>query len=400
MVFLDFFYHLRSAGLKVGTTEWLSLLDAVTLGHARTNVGTFYHVARALVVHRESDFDRFDRAFAEYFHGLESQFSLDDELMAWLEDPKLPRELTDAERASIPSLDLETLRRTFEERLKEQKERHDGGNKWIGTGGTSPFGNSGANPAGIRVGGTGGSRSAVAVASQRRFQNLRNDRVLDFRQIGLALRRLRLLVRDTAPEELDIDRTIDATAKQMGDIELVFQPERRNRVRLLLLVDVGGSMDPFARLTEELFTAAHKATHFRSFRSFYFHNCPYGTLYRDMATGEGVSTAEVLDDVDREWIVLLVGDAYMHPWELTQSGGAIYARSNERDSGLSWLKRIRERCPRSAWLNPEQQRIWDAPSIRIVRSVFPMYPLTVDGITEAVDALRGSRPPVELAPAL
>jgi uncharacterized protein with von Willebrand factor type A (vWA) domain len=398
VVFLDFFYHLRASGLRVGTTEWLTLLDALYRGHARTNVETFRTVARAVLVHREADLDRFERAFDEFFRDLEKHFEVDDELLAWLAEAKPPRELTDEERAALEAMDLDEVRRRYAERRREQQERHDGGNRWIGTGGTSPFGNAGTNPAGVRVGGGSGQRSAIGVASQRRFQNLRHDRVLDYRQIGLALRRLRVLARHDSPEELDLEATVDETARYLGDIELVFRPERRNRVRLLLLVDVGGSMDPWAKLTEELFTAAHRASHFRSFRALFFHNAPYATLWRDIEAFDGIPTTEVLEQIDREWVLMFVGDAYMHPWELTQPGGSLYGRSNERDSGLTWLGRFAERCPRRVWLNPEPERIWDAPSIRLVRSVFPMYPMTLEGLGEAVDALRGARAPRPLVP--
>lgn len=399
-MFVDFLYHLRAHGLGVGTTEWLTLMRALVGGHAQSSLSAFHVLARAILVHRESDFDRYDRAFAEFFEGVENLFDLDDELLNWLSNPVEPRVLTDEERAALQALDFDELQRRFAERLAEQKKRHDGGNRWIGTGGTSPFGNAGTHPTGIRVGGSAGGRSAVAVASERRFANLRTDRALDSRQLGVALRRLRRLARQDEAVELDLDETVAESARQMGEIELVFRPPRNNRVRLLLLVDVGGSMDPWAKLTEELFTAAHKATHFKSFRAFFFHNCVYGKVYRDIEQWEGTDTQQVLDDIDRDWLVLFVGDAYMHPWELTQPGGALHSRTGERESGAAWLKRFAERCPRTAWLNPENPRIWDAPSIRIVRSIFPMYPLTVDGLTEAVDVLRGAKPVPDLVPAL
>lgn len=375
--FLDFLYHLRSHGVPAGTQEWLTLMQALVRGHARADLATFYHVARAILVHTEAAFDRFDLAFATFFEGLEHQFDIDENLLKWLENPKLPRELTDAEREALKAMDLETLRKELADRLARQKERHDGGNHWVGTGGTSPFGQGGTNPAGLRVG-AGGGRSAVAVASDRRFRNLRHDRVLNTRQIGAALRRLRRLATDGRPEELDIDETVERTGREGGEIELVFRPPRRNRIKLLLLMDVGGSMDAWADLSERLFSAAHAASHFKAFRSYFFHNCVYDRLYADMQEHRGPLTEDILREVDETWTLILVGDAYMHPWELTQPAGLLDLRASQRGRpGLEWLRELRRRVPNSVWLNPEPERIWGAPSISLVRSVFPMFHLTI-----------------------
>ncbi|MEM8963769.1 MAG: VWA domain-containing protein [Acidobacteriota bacterium] len=389
-MFIGFLFHLRTAGLGVTITEYLALVRALVDGHARADLGVFYHLARALLVKRESDYDTYDRAFASYFGDLDAQFELDDELLEWLQNPVLPRELSDEEKAALKSLDLDELRSQFRERLAEQEKRHDGGSKWVGTGGTSPFGHGGTNPAGIRVGGTGGGRSAVQVASDRRFRNLRNDRVLDTRQIGMALRRLRKLGRDQGPEELDLPATVDKSSRE-AEIDLVFAPERRNRAKLLLLLDVGGSMDPHADLSERLFSAAHAANHFRHFESRFFHNCVYETLYTDMQQRVGEPTEELLRKIDRTWSIILVGDAWMSPFELTHAGGAIDLWHHNTITGLDWLRKLRDRCPRSVWLNPEPRRIWHAPSVKIIRSVFPMFELTLDGLGEAVDVLCGRR---------
>lgn len=389
-MFTDFFFHLRGRGLKVSLSEWLPLLRALAEGHARANLNVFYHLARAVLVKRETQYDLYDQAFAEYFRGVEQQFDLSDELLEWLANPALPRELSEEERAALKALDLDELRRRFEERLHEQKERHDGGDRWIGTGGTSPFGYGGTNPAGIRIGGPGGGRSAVQIASERRFKNLRSDRVLDTRQIGMALRRLRRLGKDDGLEELDLDATIDESARQ-AEIELVFGPPRKNRLKLLLLIDVGGSMDPHAELCERLFSAAHAANHFHTFESRFFHNCVYERLYTDIFRGRGEPTHEVLKRLDQRWSVLFVGDAWMSPYELSHPGGAVDLFHYNRVPGIEWLKRIRERSPRSVWINPEPRRIWRAPSIQLIRTVFPMFELTLDGLAEAVDVLAGRR---------
>lgn len=389
-MFLDFLYHLRAYGLKISTTEFLTLIEALIKGHDRASLAHFYNLARTVLIKKEGDYDLFDRAFASYFEGVEDHFDLNDELLEWLQDAKLPRMLSQEEMDAIKQLDWDTLQDEFEKRLREQKERHDGGDHWIGTGGTSPFGHGGHNPAGIRVGGSGGGRSAVAVAGDRRFKNLRSDRTLDTRQIGTALLRLRKLSKDSALEELNIDETIDASARNYGDIELVFTPPRKNRIKLLLLMDVGGSMDPYAELSEQLFSAAHQSSHFKEFKSYFFHNCVYEQLFDDINRWRGPRTDDVLSQLDESWTVIIVGDAYMHPYELIQSGIAATWGNTNNISGLDWLKRIREKVPNSIWLNPEHKRIWSAPSIRLVHSVFPMFPLTLDGITDAVDVLRGA----------
>ncbi|MEO1370533.1 MAG: VWA domain-containing protein, partial [Acidobacteriota bacterium] len=246
-------------------------------------------------------------------------------------------------------------------------------------------------PAGVRVGGSGGNRSAVQVATDRRFKNLRSDRVLDTRQIGTALRRLRRLARSGVPEELDIDRTIDHAARNAGEIDLIFSPERKNRIKLLLLMDVGGSMDPHTQLCEQLFSAAHAASHFKAFESRFFHNCPYEYIFTDIYYRKGEATSELLKKLDSTWSIIFVGDAWMSPYELTHAGGAIDFMHNNRDTGLTWLHRFRDVCPDSVWLNPEPPRIWNAPSVRLIRDVFPMFELTLDGLKEAVDTLCGRR---------
>ncbi|MEM6454156.1 MAG: VWA domain-containing protein [Acidobacteriota bacterium] len=392
--FLGFFEYLRARGLPVTIPEWLALMEALSLGLDRANLGTFYHLARALLIKREQDFDRYDQAFASYFHDVDAHFDLSDELLDWLANPPLPPlegPLDDAAREALAAFDAAALREGLLERLREQTEQHDGGSRWIGTGGTSPYGHGGRNAAGVRIGGPGGGRSAVLVAEDRRFRNLRSDRVLDTRQLGVALRRLRRLQRHGQPEVLDLDATIDHSARQ-GEIDLIFGPERANRVKLLLLLDVGGSMDPHAALCERLFSAAHAASHFRAFESRYFHNCVYGTVYTDMAQRVGEPTIELLRRIDTTWTVIVVGDAWMSPYELTHIGSARDWRQSSAMTGLDWLRRLRAVCPDSAWLNPEPRRIWRAPSVQIVRTVFPMYELTLDGLAEAIDVLAGRRP--------
>jgi uncharacterized protein with von Willebrand factor type A (vWA) domain len=393
-VFIDFFYRLRDGGLPVGVTEFLTLLDALYEGLARESLTHFYVVARSILVKRPEHFDLYDQVFAEFFEGVEfdaqTRAEIADEVLLWLEDnPLPPPEVDEEELEALEEYDLEELREEFEERLDEQEERHDGGDHWVGTGGTSPFGHSGEHPEGVRVGGESKNRSAVQVAHERRFRNLRKDVTLGVRDIGQALRRLRELTRDGNEEELDIQGTIDQTARNGGDIELVFRPPRENNVKLMLLMDVGGSMNPYTRLTTRLFSAAHQASHFKTFETYYFHNCPYGTLYSDMARKEGTPTEDVFRNLDRTWRCIVVGDAAMAPAELMREGGASNYFHYNQTPGIEYLQQLRERVPRTVWLNPQKERWWKATwTIQKIQELFPMYPLTMEGLEEAVDELR------------
>ncbi|MCA9583146.1 MAG: VWA domain-containing protein, partial [Myxococcales bacterium] len=267
-MFIPFLYELRARKVPVGAQEAVALAEALSKGLHDSSLDGFYHVARATLIHSETHLDDFDQAFLSHFKGIEvAGKALQDELFEWLKDAKERRhELSPEERALLEQFDLDELRRLFEERLAEQRERHDGGNKWIGTGGTSPFGHSGAARAGIRVGGPGGNRSAVQVADARRYRGYRADLALDIRQMQLALRKLRAFVREGAEEELDIEGTIDATAENGGELEVITQAPRRSNTRVILLMDVGGSMDPYAHLVSRIFSAAKRATHFKELR--------------------------------------------------------------------------------------------------------------------------------------
>ena len=311
-MFLDFFYQLRARGVPVTTHTWLALVEALARGLHGDTLDGFYQVARCILIQSESHYDEFDRVFAESFRGAAADArDLLKELEAWLKDPKA-LDLDPELRAALAGLDLEALRPELADRLATQKERHDGGSHWVGTGGTSPFGTGGAHPTGVRIGG-GGGRSALAVADARRFKEFRRDLVLDTRQIAAALRRLRRLTRDEGKLSLDIDETIDATARNCGDIEVVMTPERHGDVRLLLLLDVGGSMDPHAQLVSRLFSAAYQGGGFKDLRSYYFHNCVYQRVFEDAQFNKPVATSELLKELDGKWTVVLVGDAYMHP---------------------------------------------------------------------------------------
>ncbi|MFB6347558.1 MAG: VWA domain-containing protein [bacterium] len=398
-MFIEFFYHLRDRGLPLGVTEFITLLDALSEGLARGSLTHFYGVARSILVKRPEHYDIYDQAFAEYFEDVEfdpeTKAEITEELISWLEEnPLPPPELSDEELADLKEKDLEELREEFEERLEKQDERHDGGDHWVGTGGTSEFGHSGANPNGIRVGGSGQNRSAVQVANDRRFRNLRKDMTLDVRDIGQALRRLRELTRDGREEELDVQASIDETARNAGDVRLVFRPPRENNVKLLLLMDVGGSMDPYAELTSRLFSAAHQASHFKHFESYYFHNCIYETLYDDMRRREGKPTEEIFSNLDNTWRCIVVGDAAMAPGELMREGGAINYSHHNETTGYEYLNKLKDAVLKTVWLNPHGKRMWERIwTTAKIRELFPMYEFTMEGLEEAVDELRSVRTP-------
>jgi hypothetical protein len=395
-VLIDFLFELRRAGVEVSTHEWLALMQALELGLHDSSLDGFYRVARAICVKEVADLDAFDLAFLSYFKDVRFEaLAIEKQLLDWLSDPRLREGLSDEERRMLEGLDLEELRRRFEERLREQTERHDGGNRWIGTGGTSPFGHSGAHPTGLRVGGAGGGRSAMQVAAERRFREYRRDVVLDVRQIDLALRRLRRLGRDGAEEELDLDETIRETSRNAGELELVFRPPRRNRMKLILLMDVGGSMDPHARLVERLFTAASRTGRFARFRSYYFHNCVYSSVFEDAEFRRPVPLKDLLATSSREERLVVVGDALMHPAELLQTGGSIYYYDHHPSPGIASLRRLSEHFRRAIWLNPEPKRFWPHSTIDLIAQVFRMYTLTLDGLGRAVHHLvaGGQAPP-------
>ncbi|MEE2779067.1 MAG: VWA domain-containing protein [Myxococcota bacterium] len=387
LLFGELFFGLREVGLPVGMGEWMTLMEAMSEGLVRPSLMDFYQVARAILVKNEGHFDHYDQVFAAVFGDAEMPNPLTEELLRWLDSPKPPPTLSPEELAAMESMPLDRLKELFEQRMKEQQERHDGGNRWVGTGGTSPFGHGGKNPAGIRVGGAGGGRTAVQVASQRRFQQYRSDQVLDTRSMAVALKKLRRLSRDEGEPELDVDSSIDATCRNAGDLELVFQRPRKNTARVLLLMDVGGSMDPWAHMVDRLFSAASGLNHWRRFESYMFHNCPYETLYGRIWGREGTLTTDVLQDHDAETFLVMVGDAAMAPTELLSRHGAVDYYHRNETPGLVWLHRLRSRFKRSVWLNPMPERWWGGASTDLIRHLYPMVPLTVDGLEEAVDIL-------------
>jgi uncharacterized protein with von Willebrand factor type A (vWA) domain len=387
-MFVPFLFELRKRKVKVGLQEAMALARVLKLGLHDSSLDGFYHVARSLCVHTEGDLDAFDEAYLHCFRGVEGKSAaLAKELEEWLRDPKMRKSLSPEELAMLEHLDPEALRRLFEERLREQKERHDGGNRWIGTGGTSPFGANGAHPTGVRVGsqGQGGGRSAMAVADARAYRAYRSDLVLDVRQIEVALRKLRAFAREGLELEHDHDATVDENPRNAGELEVVLRPPKKPNVRVLLLMDVGGSMDPHAELVSQLFSAAKRASNFRELKTYYFHNCVYGKVYETDSFRDGVAIHDLLLHCTREWKLVVVGDASMHPSELL-GGGGWYGSSDDGDrmAGHRWMQLLADHFDRSAWLNPDTPTYWKGGTAEMLASMFPMFHLTLEGLGEAM----------------
>jgi uncharacterized protein with von Willebrand factor type A (vWA) domain len=386
-----FFLLLRSAGVPATITELMTLLEALAHGLGESSAERFYHLARTCLVKDERYYDRFDRAFAAHFKGAEDIFAhLSRELPPdWLEKI-LVRDLSEEEKAQIQALGgWEELMQTLRKRLEEQQERHQGGNKWIGTAGTSPFGAYGYNPEGVRVGQNASrNRSAVKVWDKREFANLDDGVELGTRNMKLALRKLRKFARRGAPTELALPETIDATARSGGWLDIKMVPERHNVVKVLLLLDIGGSMDDHVRTCEELFSAAR--SEFKHLEHFYFHNCPYEALWRDNRRRfrEHVGTVEVMRTYASDYKLIFVGDATMSPYEIVHPGGSVEHWNEE--AGRVWLERLTRAYPRFAWINPRPEAHWrQTPSVEIIQDVLAgrMYPLTLSGLDDAIDAL-------------
>jgi len=393
-MFVDLFYGLRDEGVPVALQEWMGFLEALKKGLHGSSLLRFYHLARACLVKSETYFDAFDRVFARVFQGVEGSLDIADEVLEWLRDPKNFRELTPEELAELERLTGDELMQRFLETLAEQTERHDGGGRWIGTGGRSPYGHGGRHPTGIRVGGQGGRRSAMKVAGERRFRDYRTDATLDTRNLRVALKRLRQLTRTGLATELDLDETIDETCRNAGEIDLVFRAPRKNDVRLLLLMDVGGTMDPYYEPMSRLLTALHEERGLRELQPYYFHNCVYDHVYTRarLLRADSYPTGDLLRRLDDRWKLLIVGDAAMHPAELLEAHGGINPHNTSPTPGMVWLQRIAGHFQRAVWLNPDEAELWDhSHTARLIRRLFPMYHLSVDGLTEAVQALVGAR---------
>ena len=392
-MFLNFLDELRLAGIPASLKEHLTLLAALDAEVIDRTPEDFYYLARATYVKDEGLLDRFDQVFAKVFRGIAHTWGQQTaEIPAdWLQ-AIAEKFLSPEEMEQIKSLgSWDEIMETLKKRLEEQQGRHQGGNKWIGTGGTSPYGNNGYNPEGVRIGGEGKQKRALKVWDQREFKNLDNTRELGTRNIKVALRRLRRFAREGAADELDIDATIDGTARQ-GWLDVVMRPERHNAVKLLLCLDIGGSMESFVKLCEELFSAA--TTEFKNLEFFYFHNCPYEGLWKDNRRRfqERTPTWEVLHKFGHDYKLVFVGDASMSPYEITHPGGSVEHFNEE--AGATWLQRLTTTYPAAVWLNPIPQQQWSySQSVTIIRELMNdrMYPLTLGGLDEAMRELTRKR---------
>ncbi|MAG77716.1 MAG: hypothetical protein CL811_13280 [Colwelliaceae bacterium] len=387
---IGFFNKVREYRVPCTIRELLDLIRALEQNVVYANIDDFYTLSRAILVKDESYFDRFDRAFADYFKGVES---LDIDLSGipdeWLRK-QLEKTLTDEEKEAIEAMGgFDKLMETLAERLAEQEKRHQGGNKWIGTGGTSPFGAYGYNPEGVRIGQKESRhRKAVKVWDKRQYRNLDSEVEIGTRNIKVALRKLRQFARSGATDELALDDTISATAKNAGYLDIKMQPERHNAVKVLMFFDVGGSMDDHIRVCEQLFSAVH--TEFKHLEFFYFHNCLYEQVWKDNERryNEGMDVMDVLHKFSRDYKVIFVGDATMGPYEITYPGGSVEHWNQE--PGSVWLERVTDHFDKVVWLNPQPEQAWRYyPSIQIIHQLMEkkMYPLTLNGLTDGIKAL-------------
>ncbi|MBU1267800.1 MAG: VWA domain-containing protein, partial [Gammaproteobacteria bacterium] len=377
---LDFFFQLRDAKIPVTVREYLTLLEGMKAQFMTPSLDNFYHLSRLTLVKDERFFDRFDQVFGSYFKGLEKNMDLFAQLPKdWLEK-RFNREFTPEEMAAIEAMGgLDKLMERLKELLKEQKERHEGGSKWIGSGGTSPFGNNGYNPEGVRIGqDESRNRRAVKVWDQRLYQDYDDELEIGTRNIKIALRRLRRFAREGAQEELDLDNTIESTARNAGWLDLKMRPEHHNSVKVLMLLDVGGSMDDHIRRTEELFSAAK--SEFKHLEFYYFHNCVYDFLWKKnhRRHSERFQTTDILRTYNSDYRLIFVGDATMSPYEILQPGGSV--EYNNKEAGAVWLRRFLDRFPKAVWLNPEPEGLWQyRQSVEIIQNIMEhrMHPLTV-----------------------
>ncbi len=388
---IPFFYQLRDGGLNTSITELLTLLEAMKKGVAAQSVDDFYYLARTCLVKDESKLDLFDRIFGAYFQGIEDDFAdlLADVPEEWLRQ-RAELMLSEEERARIEALGgFEELMKALKERLEEQDDRHEGGNKWIGTAGTSPFGAYGYNPEGVRIGQQGSrNRSAAKVWDRREYRNLDDSVELGTRNIKVALRRLRKFAREGAADQLDLEDTIDKTARNAGLLDIRMVPERHNAVKVLLCLDIGGSMDDHVRVCEELFSASR--SEFKHLEYFYFHNFIYESLWKDNRRRhtERIPTVDITHKYGADYKLIFVGDATMSPYEIVYAGGSVEHWNEE--PGAVWIKRLLNTYPKAIWLNPEPQHRWDyTPSVKLTRELMGdrMYPLTIAGLDEGMKAL-------------
>lgn len=393
-MFSKFFYTLKAKGLDISLTEWLSLFNALDKGLEGSSLTGFYYMARSILVKSETDFDKFDLAFEECFKGIKSENELTAKMLEWLDKSDMMELLHEEERHWMNQqedlqIDKDDVETKYKDRLKDQDSEHNGGNYWIGTMGKTSFGNMGGNVGGIRVGGATGYQSAFSVVGARKYKDFRNDKMLDNRQFQMAFRKLRQFSSklDIPKTELDINGTIDATCNNGGYLKIEMERPRKNAVKLLLLMDSGGTMIPFTKVLNELFQAIHKSNHYKDVKSYYFHNCIYAKMYKtpECENGDWVDTEWMFRNIDSDYKVIIVGDAAMAPEELYSDTGN-YRGPNGGLSGEEWLLLLKQHYKKVVWLNPKMapgEAPWREAETAI-KKIFPMYKLTIDGLNEAM----------------
>jgi uncharacterized protein with von Willebrand factor type A (vWA) domain len=395
-MFIPFFYLLRKRGLNVSPSEWMTLLEALDKGMHHSSLSDFYYLCRAIIVHDEADFDRFDQAFLEFFKDVPFREDIPEEVMNWLDKPleDLQQSMQELLDMGFPAEDMDELLKMLEERLKEQDEEHNGGSYWIGTGGRSPFGHGGWHPNGIRIGGESHHRTAMSVAGERKFRDFRKDNVLDTRKFQMAFRTLRQLSNQviTSEEELDVDKTIRDTCDNAGNLKVRYKHPRRNAIKLLLLMDSGGSMEYYSELCSMLFQAATKSNHFKELHTYYFHNCIYDHVFTSptMDYNSQIDTQWLMDNYDHEYRVIIVGDAAMNQGELYGRLFDWRTRKYTEESGFTWLMKLKKFYPHLVWMNPnptpEVLNFWTETHLQLA-DMFPMFQLTTEGLEDAMKRL-------------
>ena len=393
-MFTEFLYILRAYGMKTSLTEWNMLMECLRMDLNNAGLTNFYHMARSVLVKRLQDYDRFDQAFSEYFGRIEEEDLLSEDLKKWLSKAHKPTDYDkDAVDRAWGHKTLKEIEEMMEQRLREQTEEHDGGKKWVGTGGQTAYGHSGYAPKGIRVMGRGRLGRALRVAGERTFRDFREDNTIQIRDFQVALKKLRLLaMQDDGPKsEFNVDRTITETGRNAGMLSIVMERPRKNRTRLLLLMDSGGSMSTYADLCSRLFNAVNELRHFKELKICYFHNCVYDQVYSgpECRKDQSISTERLLQTLHPEFKVILVGDAFMDPSEFYEP----YNRSAKK-TGQEWLQLLRQRFPHSVWMNPMAFDMWDphaAFTVPAIGRIFPMFRLSPGGLEQGIKELRRDR---------
>lgn len=396
-MFSNFFQTLKAYGLNVTLSEWLTLQQALDMGLCESSLTRFYYVARTILVKNETDFDKYDLAFDEYFKGIRSDEEITARMLRWLDKPDMNELLHEEKKDYLNQveqgyIDKDDVEKKYKQRMRDQDSEHNGGAYWIGTMGKTSFGNTGGNVGGIRVGGSTGYQSAFQVVGARKYRDFRDDRMLDNRQFQLAFRKLRQFSSrlDIPKTELDIDGTIDKTCNNGGCLQIVMDKPRKNSVKLLLLMDSGGTMIPYCKLLNELFQAVYKSNHYKEVKAYYFHNCIYSHVYNtpECENGDWVETEWMFRNLDKDFKVIIVGDAAMAPEELYAKDGN-YRGPNGGYSGEEWLLRLRHKYKKIVWLNPKMSPVpapWREAETAI-KQIFPMLPLTVEGLNQGMEIL-------------